>query len=264
MIDTPKYAPHGYCPFEIEFEGRRGWICATPHCDAADDLCYQVGIDTDDGPRYLPFTEYGEHEPITYYSRDRIPAFFGTEEEATKACWAHARHWWGGEPPSTWAIPAWNKLPTGYRIFIEVEQRRMWVIKPDGTQYGECSGVSLSSAMDAYAASMWEESHEQQAHEQDDDERERIRAWVQDDEPRRWSLIRDDDGDYRPGLPEGHYVEMRIYMPHEMVRDIEAILNHCDGPRMGIQGHFKEWAEAGIRGAADEALTGMKEHEKGG
>jgi len=53
-------------------------------------------------------------------------------------------------------------------------------------------------------------------------------------------------------------------MPHEMVRDIEAILNHCDGPRMGIQGHFKEWVEAGIRGAADEALTGMKEDEKGG
>jgi hypothetical protein len=261
MIDPPKYPPHGYCPFEVETQGHKGWVCATPLCDDTDDLCADVwGTDLNGVGDWVPFRHYKGHE----HTRSRICRFFETEEEATEACWDHAQTWWRGEPPEAPAIPHWhNRMAPGYRIFIEAEQRRMWLVKPDGSVTGEVSGVCLSSALDVYRDQTWQETHERHAEEQDEGNRERVRAWVQDDDPRRWELLRDDDGDYRPSLPAKHLVEMRIYMPHEMARDIEIIMAHCSGPRMGVQGYFKGWIDDGIRTCADEALTTMKEEEGG-
>ena len=261
MIDPPKYPPRGYQPFEVEFKGRHGWVCATPHCDDAEALCYQVWV-------LSPDNTFGEHVEFLDYEgpgnedRARVCRFFETEAHAIEGCWEHARRWWKGEPPDVGAVPYWdNRLPPGYRIFIEVEQHRMWLVKPDITT-GEVSGVTLSAAMDVYCKQAWADSHERQAEKQDDGNRERVRAWVQDDEPRRWEFLRDDDGDYRPSLPQKHLVEMRIYMPHEMARDIQIIMDNCDGPRMGIQGHCKEWIEAGIREHAAEAIASMEKLEE--
>lgn len=280
MIDPPKYPPRGYKPFEIEYESDVGWVCATPHCDDPVKLVEGVwvkhpeGAARDGGRKFVHFSQYGQHEPVTYHSRERIPAFFRTEEEAVAACWDHARHWWGGEPPSTWAVPLWrNKLPAGYRIFVQVEEQSVWLVRPDGTRLRGPVQIRsdirndglrhldtrLWSAMEHFSLDAFQEVANRQIEQQQDDARERVRAWVQDDEPRRWSLQRSDDGDFHPGLPDGHCVEMRIYMPYEMVEDVEAIMRHTQEPRMGVQGHCKRWIEDGIRSCAGEAQATIEE-----
>lgn len=273
-IEFPKYPPRGYCPFEIEFKGQRGWVCATPHADSTDELCQGMTIETEEGLKTIEFNEYESYrernshmmDPPIYFSRDRIPVLFGTEEQAIKACWDHARHWWGGEPPSAWAIPLWRQqLPNGYRIFIEADpSRRMWLIKPDGTRTGEVSGTSLSMALEAYKPGAFQEVAEHTYNKQQVEERERIRAWTGDEAPRRWSFQYSDDGDFYPGLPQGHYAEMRIYLPFEMMEDVRAILRYCDGPSMAIHGHFRSWLDGAIREHAKIALGKLDEEDDGG
>ena len=276
MIDFPNYPPRGYKPFEVEVKGHRGWICATPHCDDAEALCADVWLDHREDLDEIPFgktTELLTHYELVSYSRVRIPTLFKSEEEAQKMCWEHARQWWKGEPPEADAIPYWNHgLPPGYRVFMEVDDYRMWLVKPDGSRGGPLQilrgleredgpyhEIRLSTAEREFQTAAWEETHEHHAEKQDDDERQRVRAWAESDEaPRNWSVVRNDDGDYHPDLPEGHYVEMRIYMPHQMVGDIEAILRYCKRPLMGIQGHFRNWLDTAIRAHATEAVASME------
>jgi len=123
--------PRGYMPFLVEYQCECRWACATPHCDSAEDLVYEV--EDDETFERIDILEWrGE----IHDQRERILRLFETREGAVEACWNHARRWWDGEPPAVPGIPDYDVLPDGYAIFVEVEQRRVWLRYPDGNTWG--------------------------------------------------------------------------------------------------------------------------------
>jgi len=248
-------------PFEVAVDGRRGWVCATPHADSTDDLCAPVwGVDLNGDADWVPFVDY--HGP---YDADhtRVLRLWDTREEAVRGAWSHAETWWRGEPPDVRAVTQHaRRLPDGYHIFIEADpQRRMWLVRPDGTVLGETSGTSLSQALDLYQKDAWREVGDRQHEKNRQEERDRIRAWTDNEPPRKWVVLYDDDGCYRAPMPEEHCAEMRIYMPRAMVSDIRRILRHCDVKQMGVHAHLHEWINEALRRHAVEAHAKMTEDQ---
>ena len=255
MLDKPDYAPRGYQAFKVETQGRKGWVLATPHCDDAEALVAEVWVPAEAGGDFVPFLEFKDNAP-QYHERERYPVLFETKEEAIVGAWEHAKIWWGGEPPDSKAIPFYHlgSMPPGYDIFIEVAQRRMWLMRPDGSMTGEISGVTLSAALQCYEKVAREEQHEKFDEKRQDDRVERIRAWAENDptdweSPRKWESDGGNHGDFSPSLPKGHYDEVRMYLPFETTADL-----HLLRDRGNTAWHFKVWIEEGIQRAAKKKL----------
>lgn len=137
--------PHGYMPFLVEHRGERKWVCATPHCDDADALVRDV-----EHPATFKFINILDWNGEAYDVSRRILRLFDSRDEAVLACWRHASKFWHGEPPPVPAIPAYYMLPPGYTILVEAEQRRVWLVLPDGKMTGKVSGTCLSTGLNVY------------------------------------------------------------------------------------------------------------------
>lgn len=150
MVEDPqtRRPPRGYMPFLVEHRSHRGWVVATPFCDAADEIVAEV---QDPDPETWEGIDVLEWEGDVHQERHRVLGVFDTREGAVEAAWAHAGRWWGGEPPDAPSIPTYEGLPADYAIFVEASQRRIWLSYPDGSCTGEISGVCLSSGIQMYA-----------------------------------------------------------------------------------------------------------------